>query len=89
MLHKLQTKMLIKHTNISKKLCLKIKHKKEEKHMLHPLGASKKHKKQPCITFVISLDSQHPLEPRKNMKTSPLNGFWDLIELLLHLFDYF
>ena len=89
MLQKLQTKMLIENTNISKKLCLKIKHKKEERHMLNPLIASQKQKKQPWTTFVTLLDSQHPLEPRKNMKTVPLNGFWDLIGLLLHLFDHF
>ena len=89
MLHKLQTKMLIENTNISKKLCLKIKHKKEEKHMLNPLGASQKHKKTTLNHFCDLIGLPTPLRTTKNMKTAPLNGFWDLIGLLLHLFDHF
>ena len=86
---KLQTKMLIENTNISKKLCLEIKHKKEEKHMLNPLEHHKNTKKQPWITCVTLLDSQHTLEPPKNMKTALLNDFGDLIELLLPLCGHF
>ena len=72
MLQKLQTKLLIENTKISKKLCLKIKHKKEDKHMLNPLGASQKHTNTTLNHFCDLIGLPTPLRTTKKHENGTL-----------------